>query len=267
MKNAAVSVLKKHYNELDKELKKYASMFLNYYLSDEERRLNFSGVSLDDWKQLLVGDESPKSLDDILKFDTIYFKKDMSYSGEMKLNQIGGKLEIIDNIHDSDLLDFITYKIDNHKLRFYTEETEKGKVVYVELSKGNPEVFIDDWEVWFNQYLSHNHYSRNLMPCVEKYKVLRIKERVVIWGCHDFTFGSVNQNYPKMVCPYIRFSEDGNPYYWPKKLKISASDKLYQFVYDNRYDETVTMEQIKEAYQRFLDDMGQYVQNLLEKSN
>ena len=266
VKNTVVNALKKHYNELDEELKKYASMFLNYYYSDDERRLNFSGVSLDEWKQLLVGDESPKSLDEILKFDTIYFRKDMSYSGEMKINQIGGKLEIIDNINDSDLLDFITYKSDNHKLKFYTEKTEKGKVVYIELSKGNQEVIIDDWEVWFCQYLSHAHYSRNLMPCVEKYKVLRIKERVVIWGCQDFTFSSVNQIYPKMVCPYIRFSENGN-LYWSKKLKISLSDRLYQFVYDNRFDESVTMAQIQEAYQCFLADTKQYVQNILVESN
>ena len=70
-----------------------------------------------------------------------------------------------------------------------------------------------------------------------------------------------------MVCPYIRVYEPGNYNYWPTKLRTSVSDKLYQYVYDNRYDESVTMGQIREAYQCFLDDMEQYVQNLLEKSN
>ena len=267
VKNAAVSVLKKHYDELDEELKKYASMFLNYYLSDDERRLNFGGNSLDEWKQLLVGEESPKTLDEILKFNTICFKKDMSYSGKIQLKIVEDKLEIIDNIHDSDLLDFITYKIENHKLRFYTEGPEKEKVVYIELSRGNQEVIIDDWKVWFNQYLSHAHYSRNLMPCVETYKALRVKEELIVWGCIDYTFCMIQQKYPKMVCPYIRISEDGDSYYWPKKLKISVSDRLFQFVYDNRYDESITLEQIKEAYLCFLEDTRQYVAEYLEESN
>ncbi|MBO2525646.1 MAG: hypothetical protein CW341_08120 [Bacteroidetes bacterium] len=264
----AIGFLKTYYDELDEELKKQASMFLNYYLSDDERRLNFGGASLDDWKRLVVGDNPSKSMEDILAYDSIIFKKDTYHSREIQLKQLDDNtLEIIVDPHNSELLTFITYKFGNQKLRYYTKESEKGKVAYIELSKGNNEVIIDDWEVWFNQYLSHDHYSRNLMPCVEKYKVLHVKERVVIWGCQDFTFSSVNQNYPKMVCPYVRFSEEGDSYYWPKKLKLSITDKLYQFVYDNRFDESVTLEQIKEGYQNFLDDTKQYVQNLLEETD
>ena len=258
----AEGFLKTHYNTLDEELKMYASMFLHYHLSEDERRVNFGNAPLDEWKKFRIGEESQKTLADILEFETIYFKENESSPGEIKFNQIDDRLEII-NL-DCDLLGFITYKFKNHKLRFYTEKTEKGKVVYIELTKGEQEVVIDDWEVWFNHYLSHAHYSRNLMPCVERYKVLRIKERAVIGGCQDFTFSSVNKNYPKMVCPYIRFSEDGDSYYLTKKLKISVSDRLYEFVYDNRYDESVTLEQIKETYQLFLNDMQQYVKKYLE---
>lgn len=50
-------------------------MFLNYYLSDDERRLNFGGASLDDWKRLVVGDNPSKSMEDILAYDSIIFKK------------------------------------------------------------------------------------------------------------------------------------------------------------------------------------------------
>ncbi len=265
VKSAAVSVLKKHYNTLDEELKKYASMFLHYYLSEDERRLNFGSASLDDWKRLVVGDNPSKSMEDILAYDSIIFKKDTYHSREIQLKQLDDNtLEIIVDPHNSELLTFITYKFGNQKLRFYTKESGKVTVAYIELSKGNNEVIIDDWEVWFNQYLSHAHYSRNLMPCVEKYKALRVKEEPVVWGRFDYTFGVVHQDYPKMVCPYIRVSEPRSSSYWPTKLRASVSDKLYQFVYDNRYDETVTMEQIKEAYQRFLDDMGQYVQGILD---
>lgn len=260
----AVGFLKTHYDELDGELKKYASMFLHFYLTEDEIRLFFGNASSDEWKNFRIGGESPKTLEDILEFRTIFFKENVSSPGGIRLNQIGDKLEIIDNPHHSELLDFITKKLGNHRLRFYSEETENRKDVYIELTKGNQEVIIDDWEMWFRQYLSLSNYSRNLMPCVETYKALRVKEEPVVWGRFDYTFGVVHQDYPKMVCPYIRVSEPRSSSYWPTKLRASVSDKLYQFVYDNRYDETVTMEQIKEAYQRFLDDMGQYVQGILD---
>lgn len=259
----AVGFLKTYYDELDEELKKQASMFLNYYLSDDERRLNFGGASLDDWKRLVVGDNPSKSMEDILAYDSIIFKKDTYHSREIQLKQLDDNtLEIIVDPHNSELLTFITYKFGNQKLRYYTKESEKGKVAYIELSKGNNEVIIDDWEVWFKQYLSLSHYSRNLMPCIDAYKALQIKENAVIWGCQDFTFSSIKQNYPKMVCPYIRVPEDGNMY-WTNKLCESVSERLYQFVYDNRYDESVTMDQIKEAYQKFLNDTRSSVQELL----
>ena len=259
----AVGFLKTYYDELDEELKKQASMFLNYYLSDDERRLNFGGASLDDWKRLVVGDNPSKSMEDILAYDSIIFKKDTYHSREIQLKQLDDNtLEIIVDPHNSELLTFITYKFGNQKLRYYTKESEKGKVVYIELSKGNSEVIIDDWDIWFKQYLSLSHYSRNLMPCIDAYKALQIKENAVIWECQDFTFSSIKQNYPKMVCPYIRVPKDGNMY-WTNKLCESVSERLYQFVYDNRYDESVTMDQIKEAYQKFLNDTRSSVQELL----
>lgn len=265
VKNAALKVLSENYNRLDEELKKYASMYIELNTSEEQRKVMFGSVSLDDWKRLVVGENPSKLLEDILAYDSIIFKKDAYYSGEVQLKQSDDNtntLEIIDNPHNSELLTFITHKFGNQKLRYYTIESEKGKVVYIELSKGNSEVIIDDWDIWFKQYLSLSHYSRNLMPCIDAYKALQIKENAVIWGCQDFTFSSIKQNYPKMVCPYIRVPKDGNMY-WTNKLCESVSERLYQFVYDNRYDESVTMNQIKEAYQKFLNDTRSSVQELL----
>ena len=263
VKNAALEVLSDNYNNLDEEAKKHASMYIELNTNEEQRKNMFGSVSLDDWKRLVVGKQPSKSLEDILAYDSIIFKKDAYYSGEIQLMQSNDKtLEIIDDPHNSELLAFITYKFGNQKLRYYTEESEKETVVYIELSKGNNEVIIDDWEIWFKQYWSLSHYSRNLMPCIDTYKALQIKENAVIWGCRDFTFEMVNQYYPKMVCPYIRISKDGNMDR-TNKLCESVSERLYQFVYDNRFNESVTMEQIKGAYQKFINDTRPYVQKLL----
>ena len=263
---AAFDVLSKHYNDLDEEVKKYASMFVNYYFNEDRRRASFGNYALDEWKQLVIGDAKKMSLEEILQYDSIIVNQSMHFPKEIVLiPKDYHTLEILTNVYANEILDFITSKTGNHKLRFFTNKDENGMAIYHEFSKGGSEVIIDDWGAWFKQYLSQGHYSRNLMPCVEKYKAIRVKEEDFMYGSHDFTFHEVKQTYPLMICPYIRFSDNGQ-LYGKNKLRISVSEKLYEMVYDCRFDESVTMEQIKETYQQFLDDNSQYVQSFLENA-
>lgn len=241
-------------------------MFVNLYLDEDKRKTLFGDMALDEWKQIEIGDEKKISLEKILQYDKIVINCNILHhlEGIVLTPKDNNTLEIKTNIYSNGILDFITSKIDNHKLKFYTNESEKG-TVYHALSKGNNEVEIDNWRAWFKLYLYAAHYSRNLMPCVEDYKAIRVKENSFKYGSYDFTFSEIKQTYPIMICPYIRFSNNEQPYEG-KKLKISVSEKLYKLVYDNRFDESVTMEQIKKTYQLFLDDTKQYVQSFLEKT-
>lgn len=261
---AAFKMLSKHYNELDGEVKKHASMFVNYYLDRNRRQAMFGNYALDEWKQLLVGSEIKMSVEEILRYDTIILNDTIHSPFERKLIKREGALEIIGGFYSDGLLDFITSRIDGRRLRYYSEVVEDGKNIYVELSKGDPDVRVDDWGAWFQSYLYHSHYSRNLMPCVEKYKKLCVKKDKIPSGCGDFTFVRIKQSYPQMICPYIRVSDGTNSQMNDRRLKECVTEKMYKMVFDNREDETVTMEQIKETYQLFLDDMQQYVQDLLE---
>lgn len=85
-----------------------------------------------------------------------------------------------------------------------------------------------------------------------------------MWGCKDFTFENVHKSYPLMICPYIRVTKDSNNWGMTHdKLQLSVPEKLYQTVFDNRYDQAITLDEIKKAYQQFIDDTEQYVQSLL----
>lgn len=257
---AAFDILSRYYKKLDPEVKTQASMFVNYYLNEDIRRKQFGEYALDEWKQFVVGEKM--SLEKILQYNSVVITQDVAFRGIVLEQKDNNTLEIKTGDYENEILDFITSKIDNHKLKFYTNESEKG-TVYHALSKGNNEVEIDDWSAWFKLYLSAAHYSRNLMPCVEDYKAIRVKENSFKYGSYDFTFSEIKQTYPIMICPYIRFSNNEQPYEG-KKLKISVSEKLYKLVYDNRFDESVTMERIKEEYDRFLKSMEPYVQDYLE---
>lgn len=264
--NAAFDILNQHWTtkKFDDETKKYASMFMDVYLSEEQKKL-FS-YNLDDWKRIIVGDDSlTKSIEEILNYKTIFFEINRSYYSEkMKLEEFDSKLKLICSTHNSELFNFILYKYNTKSIKFYTDN-DKGIYVELEYCEGhceNPKIEIVNWEIWFKQYLSNNHYARNLMPCVDKYRNLRIKEKSITTWFRDVTLGMLRHDYPQMVCPYMKCSANSS-ICWHNKLKLSISDKLYQFVYDNRYDERVTMEQIKDTYKQFIDDTQEYVKALL----
>ena len=262
---AAYEVLGKHYFEFDEELKKHASMFIEYYFTDEQKKSMFGGTLPTEWKGLTVGGKaSGKTLEDVLKYSAILLDNnylDYRLGVELVFKEIDDNTLEVSYSNYDEILEFITYKTDNHKLTYYTKGDGRE---CLELTIGDSEVVIADWKAWFKHYLSHSNYSRCLMPCVGEYKALRIKEGINTLGYGDFTFELIRQKYPQMICPYVRVLKEG--YHHPQNLKVSISDKLYKFVYDNRFDESVTMEQIKEAYQRFIDDTKQYVESYLEKT-
>lgn len=60
-----------------------------------------------------------------------------------------------------------------------------------------------------------------------------------------------------MICPYVVEHEDLGYSYTssiPKLVWNDDNEKLYQLVYENRVDESVTLEQIREKYKEFRKD-------------
>lgn len=265
--DATFEVLSKHYNKLDGEVKKYASLFINYYLKNDIDKMKkmFPEDALDEWETLRIGEANQYTLKEVIDSDRIVINDSFHFLTRQFVKK-DNEFKITANNHSDGLIDFITSKIENHKLRYFTENEANGKIVkFFELSKGKPEVIIDDWTSWFKSYLYQNHYySRNLMPCDDKYKCLRVKETNFLGGFCDHTFEKIKKKYPQMICPYIRIT-DGGFFTESRMLKELVNDKLYNMVYDNRFDEAVTMEQIKETYRQFIDDTKQYVQCFLEK--
>jgi len=54
-----------------------------------------------------------------------------------------------------------------------------------------------------------------------------------------------------MLSPYFALEEDEN-----KKLEYRIDDKLIDWVYNNRYNETTTKEDIKATYEQFRKDIN-----------
>ena len=96
------------------------------------------------------------------------------------------------------------------------------------------------------RYLTSGDRARGLFPCSKRYSVLCVNKRPFSkWDDFD-----VPIDYSCMICPYIRkydleISDD------PVSLEYDIDEKVIKTVYNNRSDQTVTMEQIRKAYSDF----------------
>ena len=61
---------------------------------------------------------------------------------------------------------------------------------------------------------------------------------------------NVYLSYPKMLSPFVSEEYETRKY----KLKSVLNDKVYDWVFENRYDSKTTRKQIVESYSDFLTD-------------
>lgn len=111
---------------------------------------------------------------------------------------------------------------------------------------------------WMKQYLNKTHYARGLMPCNKYYKELEVEK-----SRYESTFARFTNDYPVMICPYVRdFDQKVSLWSFPIKLEYSIDEIVIDKVYEERKNKDVTKEQIQAAYERFKNDFDNVVQEI-----
>ena len=100
--------------------------------------------------------------------------------------------------------------------------------------------------------------SRYIIPC-NGYEKLRLKDDDSITAMGEQIHFFEKVIYSKMVCPCIKRN---------RMIEWNCSDKLYQWVYDNRFDEKVTLDEIKDEYENMKKKLKSVVEEInLETKN
>ena len=93
------------------------------------------------------------------------------------------------------------------------------------------------------------------MPCQKQYRSIAVKHdeyRADYIGYFPY-IGEV------MVCPYTIVYKMSNR----KELRINLEDdELYQYVYEHRADETITLEEIRSVYKQFYEDTKKIIEEI-----
>lgn len=231
----------------DEELKIKACMFLKNYTDDTKIP--------NDWEsyQIVFSEDSPipkLSLAQILtQYDCIsfsvknghdYYTITATENDSKALSLVYDRSEVIEFLKAQSTVYFkyISYEKDNKSETKRTIHNNKKRDV------------IKDWEQWFTNRLlrGSNSYARIFIPGNKKYKALFIEKTCGYEG----TFNGFHQEYPIMVCPYVKKYTKGDNTL--QELSRSTPTKLFDYVYEHRLDKTVTKEDIAKTYDLFVKD-------------
>ncbi len=250
------------------EEKNYISLAIEYQNIMRGLKIN----SHDLWKKLdLCEGFKLGSLDTITKLEVeIVSNRQMNGYDNFKFKNGVLILSISEYSSVNPIHDFFLQKVLDNKEQFFevSEFKERKKQILI---NGKKETVLTTFFVLTKYGSSLNYlpndvinymlvkfrstmplFARNIIPCPKDFPQLRIKDssRPNYVGDsklhHSFTPG-----YAKMIAPFKSSSSHIRSI--RPRLEVSIPDSLIEWVFQNRFDRTVTKEQIRHGYSEYID--------------
>ena len=215
-----------------------------------------------------AGKEMDSTLGDLIqvnKVKIIYEQSHLNYKSQFKLDKDSLLITTSDcHDRDSDKIELL-YKAFPQYFKSISYDGEND-VEYVLCKKEDlPLINNNVWKSWFLNIYLQNSSARGFIPCNPKYIKLAIKDNCRIPSFDNTFYFIVDRffSYPKMVSPYVidrDRSRNG------EILKKDIPEKLIDFVFKNRKDETVTKNEIRKTYEEFMKDSESAINEINSES-
>lgn len=237
-----VLLLLDKWNNLDNNDKINAAMIIEYYGEDKQKK------NIKKWweQKNILG--YGLTIKNIVQYESIILRSSQVYGVDEKQNQL-----IIYQQY-GDEIQFLAYVLEhyyNYGMLYKSYKDERNyDLIEIEFKKNSTNIV--EWTSWLNFY--KRKPIRSLMPCYG-YEKITVKEPLYFVGGWDPMRVFEKIDYPRTVCPYI--IKDN-------KLEWDCSDKVFQWVYDNRADSKVTIDEIKTEFYRMKNELNDYVKKVNE---
>ena len=241
----------------EEEDKAIGSMFLNFY-SKEEIVEKFDISKFDHWKKLKinVGEKEitfKSLLDSIESLKIIYDHAPGSGFGDLfTLNKKELTIEIRGRMPSYDYTEFFLKKASEVFTSFSKPSVPAKNVKEVLYTKEKQANFIikEDLEKILNDLKGVYRSARRILPCLEEFFSLRLKDNAFIPHVDHYKFDvHIYLPYPKMLSPFVSKEYEEKKY----RLKEVLNDKIYDWVFENRYDSKTTRKEIIKSYSLFTE--------------
>ena len=255
---SSFKIITSHFDEIFKteNEKAVGSMFLSFY-SELEVLNEFDIKSYNHWEELYIktGSKEIKFKDLLNSIETLKLIYDNRFSPsfcdsyelenkELTIRLQGG----YPSYEYTNFFLFKASKIFTAITKSTNLETNVREVYFTKQSQTSPISEID-LKLLLKNLRGSLYSARVIIPCIEDFFTLRIKDNANKPYTFHYRFDSnVYLQYPKMLSPFITEEiQEGK-----LVLKEVINDKLYDWVYENRYSNKTTKEQIIKSYEKFL---------------
>lgn len=250
-----------HFDEIYKnEIEKMVgSMFLNYYSTSDSVK-NFDISKYDQWKKYKINVGTQEiELDQLIKsIDSLCIQYDDRFNGTISDTFVLNGRDLIITIRgrmaSSNSTEFFLSKATKLFTSIRKIEHSEQNLTEVRYSNDDQNGFVtkvDLKKILFSKSNWYSFSSRMIIPTIEEYVTLRIKEGAHEPYVHIYRFDSYwNFPFPKMLSPYVTQENSKGV----REIRLSLNDKVYNWVYANRYDSKTTLEEIKLSYDKFIKE-------------
>lgn len=257
--DSSFKIIIENFNDIFKteEEKGIGSMFLFFYSeNDVVRKYDVSPFKYWESLKINIGEtsyEMKKLLENIKTLKLIY-DNTIKVNNEDVYNIVDNTLEITlsGGYPSFEYTKFLLHKAGDYFTSVSKSESKIHNVKEITFSKekqSSPILETDLIKILTNTKKGYVHSARVFIPCLEKFFSLRIKDNArKSFVYHYVIDNNIYLAFPKMISPFIH-EENAEE---KSVLKVVINEKLIDWVYENRYENKTTKEEIRNAYNKFL---------------
>lgn len=243
------------YNDSSDEEKIYMSVFFNNTNNYIDNKYDIE--KYDDWKKYEIVDKNMKKIslgkicDNFVTIKIIENRDIMGIEYEILDNKLIIKVRERYFYMNGSFIECFIQKINIYFKSVFLNENDE---IIIEKKEQGNYMIEEKYKLFLENLRNHSYSSRFLIPCQIKYSKIRLKEKInfdKMSTCGLNSYFSV----PIMLSPFVVIINKDER----KEVKIRINDKLTDWVYDNRFDEKVTKEEIKNTYDDFIKEFKEIV--------
>lgn len=261
-------IILNHFDEIFKsdDSKCIGSIFLNYYSEVYSYLKGFDLKNYNQWEfyNFNFVDQKKHSIKELLglvKKVTIIINQNGSSDNFDLFKLSNDQLTItISRGYPSDYTLFLIHKFNDFLpyVKFVKIQDDRSKQIILSNDVSHSLIESTDFITILKATLKNYYSARCIIPCMNKYIKLRLKDEAHEGYLSTYTFDShVNIKYPKMLSPFISVEKMSSN----ARMRVELNDKLYNWVYLNRFDTNTTLKEIRENYKKFIEEFNVEILN------
>lgn len=253
---------------IEEKEKQRASMFLKLYQNEHDSLANFNLSQFQQWKnfELEFSDGLKMNLGDLISktktIKLIFDERNPSpstdnYSFDNDYLTITSSNYSVNSPISALIFSLIEKKIKAVKNFVINGNGNLNEIEFDLVNNGNEFFPSKKYEEIYKRSISWNRSSRKIIPCLKRYSKLQLKNGAKLPYLYHFNIShSISLEYPKMVSPFVVIENSNEESENRYDVLIVLNDKVYDWVFENRFDNTTTKDDIIKAYEEFINEFS-----------